>query len=511
MKKYSYNSVFLLIVAFCFISCFSFIGCDFVILNKQNYESEIDSYQDAISTSQEKELERYYSKNNIRPMSKEYELSEKRLNSRVDIVNHLNEIDPSCQWNSTPTVERDLASKYGTNPINTYEEMNYIQDAKNGIEDWPSTKEFIGCGTIAMIECLNYLAETLHYNSLNKFTSNKVTNVYDTLKLNRTNRSYNVLTETKSTGWWGAGTSIMPSSFVSGANAVLNKYNLHRDSNDYLINVTGDLVSNSKNKQGRIDEIKQYIDNGVVFVMWTGTEFGEFSTHYFNIIGYEDWQGVDANGNVVTKTFIKTNFNWENYENIYMDSELLSRPTMGLIRFELKRRNINIDNSTLEIGSSYNSTEISKMTPTLSRVDYLRAAYINHYSDAAGTNLDGQYVALSPKKKNEGTAYLQMYFSTYVVGMHIDVSWWREKDRYTDSQGELKIQYRDMDTEEWVTICDLLNDFSLSTDLSKPTRLYVTMPFVSNVIRFYAKYNTPTGNSNGGRFILHGLNVFLAF
>lgn len=150
------------------------------------------------------------------------------------------------------------------------------------------------------------------------------------------------------------------------------------------------------------------------------------------------------------------------------------------------------------------------MTPT-SRVDYLRAAYINHYSDAAGTNLDGQYVALSPKKKNEGTAYLQMYFSTYVVGMHIDVSWWREKDRYTDSQGELKIQYRDMDTEEWVTICDLLNDFSLSTDLSKPTRLYVTMPFVSNVIRFYAKYNTPTGNSNGGRFILHGLNVFLAF
>ena len=511
MKKYTYNSVFLLIVAFCFISCFSFIGCDFGILNKQNYESEIDSYQDAISTSQEKELERYYSKNNIRPMSKEYELSEKRLNSRVDIVNHLNEIDPSCQWNSTPTVERDLASKYGTNPINTYEEMNYIQDAKNGIEDWPSTKEFIGCGTIAMIECLNYLAETLHYNALNKFTSNKVTNVYDTLKLNRTNRSYNVLTETKSTGWWDEGTSIMPSSFVSGANAVLNKYNLHRDSNDYLINVTGDLVSNSKNKQGRIDEIKQYIDNGVVFVMWTGAEFGEFSTHYFNIIGYEDWQGVDASGNVVTKTFIKTNFNWKDYENIYMDSELLSRPTMGLIRFELKRTNINVDNSTLGIGNSYNSTEISKMTPTLSRVDYLRAAYINHYSDAAGTNLDGQYVALSPKKKNEGTAYLQMYFSTYVVGMHIDVSWWREKDRYTDSQGELKIQYRDMDTEEWVTICDLLNDFSLSTDLSKPTRLYVTMPFVSNVIRFYAKYNTPTGNSNGGRFILHGLNVFLAF
>lgn len=511
MKKYTYNSVFLLIVAFCFISCFSFIGCDFGILNKQNYESEIDSYQDAISTSQEKELERYYSKNNIRPMSKEYELSEKRLNSRVDIVNHLNEIDPSCQWNSTPTVERDLASKYGTNPINTYEEMNYIQDAKNGIEDWPSTKEFIGCGTIAMIECLNYLAETLHYNALNKFTSNKVTNVYDTLKLNRTNRSYNVLTETKSTGWWDEGTSIMPSSFVSGANAVLNKYNLHRDSNDYLINVTGDLVSNSKNKQGRIDEIKQYIDNGVVFVMWTGAEFGEFSTHYFNIIGYEDWQGVDASGNAVTKTFIKTNFNWKDYENIYMDSELLSRPTMGLIRFELKRTNINVDNSTLGIGNSYNSTEISKMTPTLSRVDYLRAAYINHYSDAAGTNLDGQYVALSPKKKNEGTAYLQMYFSTYVVGMHIDVSWWREKDRYTDSQGELKIQYRDMDTEEWVTICDLLNDFSLSTDLSKPTRLYVTMPFVSNVIRFYAKYNTPTGNSNGGRFILHGLNVFLAF
>lgn len=133
-----------MIVAFCFISCFSFIGCDFGILNKQNYESEIDSYQDAISTSQEKELERYYSKNNIRPMSKEYELSEKRLNSRVDIVNHLNEIDPSCQWNSTPTVERDLASKYGTNPINTYEEMNYIQDAKMVLKIGRVRKNLLG-------------------------------------------------------------------------------------------------------------------------------------------------------------------------------------------------------------------------------------------------------------------------------------------------------------------------------------------------------------------------------
>lgn len=510
MKKYSYNSVFLLIVAFCFISCFSFIGCDFGILNKQNYESEIDSYQDAISTLQEKELERYYSKNNIRPMSKEDEMSEERIDAIIGIKLYLNRWDPLCQWDDKPILKKGLSDKYGVNPINTYESESFIQDAKNGIEDWPSTKESVGCGAIAMIESLNYLAETLHYNSLNKFTSNRVTNVNEILTLNRTNRAYNVLTETKSTGWWGAGTSIMPSSFVSGANAVLKKYNLHRDSNDYLINVTGDLVSNPKNKQGRIDEIKQYIDNGVVFVMWTGAGFGDFSNHYVNIIGYEDWQGVDTNGNTVTKTFIKVNFNWSVTQTVFMDSELLSRPTMGLIRFELKRRNINVDNSTLGIGDSYNSTEISKMTPT-SRVDYLRAAYINHYSDAAGTNLDGQYVALSPKKKNEGAAYLQMYFSTYVVGMHIDVSWWREKDRYTDSQGELKIQYRDMDTEEWVTICDLLNDFSLSTDLSKPTRLYVTMPFVSNVIRFYAKYNTPTGNSNGGRFILHGLNVFLAF
>lgn len=513
MKKYSYNSVFLLIVVFCLISCFSVIGFDSGILNNQVFESEIESYQDAISKSQEKELERYYSKNNIRPMSKEYELSEKRLNSRVDIVNHLNELNPLCQWNSTPTVERDLASKYGTNPINTYESMDYIKDAKKGIEDWPSTKESIGCGAIAMIECLNYLAETLHYNSLNKFTSNNATNQYNKFILNRTNRSYNVLTETKSTGWWGAGTSIMPSSFVSGANAVLNKYNLHRDSNDYLINVTGDLVSNPKNKQGRIDEIKQYIDNGVVFVMWTGAEFGDFSTHYVNIIGYEDWQGVDANGNTVTKTFIKLNYNWSSPETVYMDSELLSRPTMGLIRFEFKYKNVNLDQSYMQIGESYNNDEISKMfldeNGIGTRISYQRAAYVRHYSDAESTKVDGRYIVLSPNKVGAGEAFLEGVVPILIKEIHLDMSWWRIKDRYTKSQGQLKLQIYDANAESWVTVFDFLRDStSVSFELDTPTRFVFKIDQNTFGFRIYAKYDNPTSTRNNGRIVLHGINVF---
>lgn len=513
MKKYSYNSVFLLIVVFCLISCFSVIGFDSRILNNQVYESEIESYHNYISKSQEKELERYYSKNNIRPMSKEYELTGKRILSRTDILNHLSELDSSCQWNSTPTVEKKLSDKYGVNPINTYESLKYIKDAKDGIEDWPSTKESIGCGAIAMIECLNYLAEALHYNSLNKFTSNKVTNVNDILALNRTNRAYNVLTETKSTGWWDAGTSIMPSSFVSGANAVLNKYNLHRDSNDYLINVTGDLVSNPKSKQGRIDEIKQYIDNGVVFVMWTGAEFGEFSTHYVNIIGYEDWQGVDANGNTVTKTFIKLNFNWSSPTTIYMDSELLSRPTMGLIRFELKYRNMNFDQSYMQIGSGYNSSVIDKEIPDITgidtRISYKRMAYVKHYSDSESTTVDGRYIVLSPNKVGEGLAMLDCFLPMFIKEIHIDISWWRIKDRYTKNQGELKLQIYDIDTESWVTIYDFLDNFSLlSYDLDAPTKYQFKIVYRTLDFRIYAKYDNPTSTRNNGRIVLHGINVF---
>lgn len=513
MKKYSFNSVFLLIVVFCLISCFSVICFDSSVLDNQVYGSEIESYQDAISTSQEKELERYYSKNNIRPMSKEYELSEKKLESRADIVKRLNEIDPSCQWNATPTVERDLASKYGTNPINTYESMDYIQDAKKGIEDWPSTKESIGCGAIAMIECLNYLAETLHYNSLNKFTSNNATNQYNKFILNRTNRSYNVLTETKSTGWGEAGTSIMPSSFVSGANAVLNKYNLHRDSNDYLINVTGDLVSNPKNKQGRIDEIKQYIDNGVVFVMWTGAEFGDFSTHYVNIIGYEDWQGADANGNTVTKTFIKLNYNWSSPETIYMDSELLGCPTMGLIRFEFKYKNVNLDQSYMQIGESYNNDEISKMfldeNGIGTRISYLRAAYVKHYSDAESTNVDGRYIVLSPNKVGAGEAFLEGVVPILIKEIHLDMSWWRIKDRYTKSQGQLKLQIYDANAESWVTVFDFLRDStSVSFELDTPTRFVFKIDQNTFGFRIYAKYDNPTSTRNNGRIVLHGINVF---
>lgn len=502
-----------MIVVFCFISCFSVICFDLSVSDNKNLETELGNFQDAVSMSQEKELTRYYLKNNIRPMSKEYEASGKRILSRAGILNHLIELDSSCQWNSTPSVEKDLANKYGVNPINTYESMKYIMDAKNGIEDWPSTKESIGCGTIAMIECLNYLAETLQYNSLNKFTSNKVTNVNDILMLNRTNRAYNVLAETKSTGWWDEGTSIMPSSFVSGANAVLNKYDLRRASNDCLINVTGDLVSNTKNKQGRIDEIKQYIDNGVIFVMWTGAEFGEFSTHYVNIIGYEDWQGVDANGNIITKTFIKLNFNWSSTTTIYMDSELLSRPTMGLIRFELKYKNMNLDQSYMGIDGSYNSSLISKDIPNAdgmyTTISYKRVAYVKHYSDAENTAVDGRYIVLSPNKKGEGEAMLDCFLPMFIKEIHIDISWWRIKDRYTSNKGELKLQIYNINTESWVTIYDFLDNFSLlSYDLDAPTRYQFKINYRTLNFRIYAKYDNPTSTRNNGRVVLHGINVF---
>lgn len=456
------------------------------------------------------EYEKYCFDNNITP--KNTNVQSEVMTRYFEVRSYLRNNYPEYNWDNKPTNTKFLKDRYGENPEETSQNADYMLEAKRqvGLEN-SQLKKNVGCGVAAMSSVFNYFAETLNYFTFNSYTKNNV-NDESFIYKNRVNRAVMIMENTNTTGGGNLGTSMLPLSFKLGAVDILKQLHLiAADDNRSSIQVQADTVPRAESLLEKKATLKNAIDDGLIPIWWTGDGFGHYSKHYMNVIGYEEWVGTDNNGNTHTHTFFEINPNWNESLPHIIDSDMLQGSTMGFIFFRILHLNINVDNSALEIGSSYNSTEISKMTPTLSRVDYLRAAYINHYSDAAGTNLDGQYVALSPKKKNEGTAYLQMYFSTYVVGMHIDVSWWREKDRYTDSQGELKIQYRDMDTEEWVTICDLLNDFSLSTDLSKPTRLYVTMPFVSNVIRFYAKYNTPTGNSNGGRFILHGLNVFLAF
>lgn len=92
--------------------------------------------------------------------------------------------------------------------------------------------------------------------------------------------------------------------------------------------------------------------------------------------------------------------------------------------------------------------------------------------------------------------------------LHFDVSWWRSLDRFSSVVGEAKLQYRNA-AGEWVTKIDFLETSqTVSTDLTVPSKFKVTFDEIVPTFRFYTSFTNPINDSNGGRFILHDMNVF---
>lgn len=456
----------------------------------------------------DEELSDYYETNSISPRMPDGADGENE--NQYDVKNHLNGRFPDYNWQVNNNCNY-LANKYGQNPTNTNEYEQWMVDAKADA-DLPSQKKYVGCGAIAMMEAFNYISEVMDYISLKKYPTNNVTS--DHIDKNRYEIALSVIKNTPSTGWWNDGTSIMPSSFLTGAKGVLEDHGLLIKSDNYsAIDVYGDVVSRNETLSQKISTIKQAIDRGTQIIWWTGVDFGSFSNHYMNIIGYEDWTGVDANGNVKTHTFVVLNYNHTGRTIQYVDQDVFSSPTMGFIFFEPHQGNIAITQDRINIAENYNNTATTRSflyeNGSDFHMEYLRMAYIKHYSDSDGTINDGKYLALSPNKSGAGVAYFKAGAPAYIKRIHIDVSWWRVKDRYTSSKGELKLQALNPDTGEWITFFDFLNPglITISTDLNNPTKLQIPINNGSCFFRIYATYDNPTSSRNNGRFIIHGINL----
>lgn len=482
---------------------------------KEDITTQYESFYVNAPDMSEEELFAYYEENGINPMSSDdkYDYAYYQYRSlESNIGERLQDSFPNYTWNSNYTDKVSIKDKYGANPLNVNDEMSWLERAITD-SNLPSQKENVGCGAIAMMSALNFLSETMEYYSLRKHPSNNIDNSY--IESNRYEIAMNVIAETPSTGWWGAGTSIMPSSFIIGARNVLSNHNLWSSSGE-IVKVYGDLVSRNETVDEKISTIKSAIDRGAQIILWTGVDFEGYSNHYMNIIGYEDWNGIDADGNEVAHTFIMLNMNWTSTSIQYVDSSLFNALTMGFIFIEPNYKNIQFNHSFIGVEERYNSLECQ--TPTLVHgatgyngyARYLRMALISHYADSAGTVRDGKYLAISPKRKGAGEAYLEFSVFAYVKKIHLDVSWWRTKDRYTSINGQLKLQVLNIDENVWYDVFDFLDvNNNISTDLNNPSKVIISVNNpASFVFRIYAKYDNPTNESNGGRFVIHGVNVF---
>lgn len=487
------------------------------IQTKQKFADVGSLYLDTYSYDwTESEYEEYYKQNNIMPMTPEG--ADEIMSNHTVVQTYLTEHNPNYNWAYSPNNSNNLKNVYGENPINVYESMSWFTEAKEDA-DLPSQKEWAGCGVIALTEALIYYSEALGYTALNTYAS---TNTYsysaetdENRDINRKLLALDALQSTPSTGWWDAGTSVMPSSFLTGAKKVLKNHNLYSDSQKY-IEVYGDLVSRAESLSEKINTVKTAIDDGQMIVWWTGTEFGKFSTHYMNIFGYEDWIGTDSNGNTITKTFIVLNYNHYSRSIQYMDSDVMTGLTMGFIFFKCNSslKNINLQPSQLNLATAYNSSETSKnisVNNSTVPIQYsiLRGAYITHY-DSTNTIPNGHYLALSPNKADAGLAHIEFQLPYEIKRLDIDLSWWRAKDSYKSYEGSVTIDIYDKSSQTWTTVVDVINNsIILSTSLNQPTKYSIPLSVNTNKFRVRAVYNSPYGSSNRNRVIIHAVNAFV--
>lgn len=399
----------LLMIITLLISC---SAVNLVTFAETEVESEFtSSYEVNDPDWTEEELNDYYIQNNICPQNADEGASNKNLYDG-DVQEHLTgRFKGYTRWTISDTTSKDVSDVYGTIPHNIYEYNPTIQDAKTAAN---IDRKYLGCGALAMISQLDYIGRSLEYSLF--YSKNPTQDDLKELATEVFKDTYAV------PGPGDSGTFISPISFRNAARRFLQNHNLSNksDSSKSLIEINGDIVHSASKFETKIQNIKNSIDKGMPVVVWTSAGAGAYSNHYMNILGYEEWVGKDANNNQMSHLMLRIRYNWSGSKVGYMDCDVLKPLNCGFFFFEEVHNRTVIKPTDYNYPCSYNTNEISKtVTATFMQrdttfiVDSLRAGYVKHY-DATNTYVDNNYLTLSAKRQNAGTAYLKYNFNKAV-------------------------------------------------------------------------------------------------
>lgn len=121
--------------------------------------------------------------------------------------------------------------------------------------------------------------------------------------------------------------------------------------------------------------------------------------------------------------------------------------------------------------------------------------------------IEEEYIVLSPRRKDAGTAYLIYSFTKNITQLNVDLTMWSGTEYLYTNDSKALLQYKDTDGN-WVTILDLLNDITLSTDRTNPTNYTILFPENTKEFRFYVT-STGTGTRNKGRICIGNMDIFI--
>ena len=207
-------------------------------------------------------------------------------------------------------------------------------------------------------------------------------------------------------------------------------------------------------------------------------------------ISLTDWIYILSFG-VGDLAFILTRYNYDfGYESC---TTVIEHPYLA-------KNNFSIFQSEYGYQDSYPSNEIENVVTK--NTDYfstkrLRCGYIHN-----------EFINLSPRRVNAGTAYLEYTFPYDVFLFEISISMWSYNECVSGENATALIQYKNTNNE-YITLVDLFNDFTISQNRLKQDHLSITLPTSVKTIRIFTSADA-IGNNNKGRISIGELRVVYA-
>lgn len=497
------------------------------LLFQFNTNVAVDSteHKDTCKTSlikDEANLEKFYLENGIFPASPSEGTTGKITSSGMSAYLS-NKYKGYDEW-TEGECSKSVSETYGGNPSEVYEYDSIIKSAKakSNIADY----NYVGCGPLALISQLNYLAEYAGYtqfmcNPESKTQRNNLyVDVFNTIKTYPDNGD--IADYIKDMGFEvESGTFTFPHDFINGARQILSDYNisngigaedLHRNGTyKQLISVSGDTMPSLMDFNGKINKLKASIDRGMPVIWWTTNDAGYFRNHYMNIFGYEEWIGKNEDGSSKTNLFFKLRMNQGKYEDTYMDSEALDAVNGGFIFFneELdktlikptdysfpQRYNNVFDKDALIIGNDY------------IEIEWLRAGYIN----TAGLSGTGDwYLTMSSLKASQRMSYLSFHCMRSINFIYFDLSLWSSSEYLSSSTSYIGLEYLD-ENGKWNTGISFLDQSQtgrpLSKDKTNRDSFRYDFPYGTTDFRFMVDSGKDTTSTlNKGRVVIGDIGI----
>lgn len=352
-----------------------------------------------------------------------------------------------------------------------------------------------GCGPIASLGILDYFARYLNYNEIMEHPSSMDERIK--LAINFFNNTmFSIFSNDE-------GTLVWPWSLRNAVNRTLDDLQLGDKINCYAVYT---LFGGRKEEYWNI--IISNINKGlpVTFGTGFGCEGGSFSQHYTNIYGYETWIGIPKDdGTFLTKTFLKARINQDSsYEEIYCDADILDCSQLALLTYAPSYSNV-YDFQAKDFSKNFlNSSGGGQyfFTPISDSIN-LSSGYSIDTNRLRTSYIENQYLVMSPKRKDAGTAYLEITFPHEIEGITFESSLWSPSEGHEFQ--DFYIEYKEID--EWTRHKEI-NLYSLSKDKNNLDSFTFRFPKGIKSIRFFTVNDLPNGDRNKGRIVLDNFHVF---